>query len=505
MQYFAFRYQFFFLFFFLFHGVFAQKSKVEIIGADLLEGQVTNLGNSKKLIGHVQLKQDKTIMFCDSAILYDDSNMVKAYSNVRINHNDSIHMEGQFLKYEGNLKKAYLEGRVKMFDKNMTLTTSQLNFDMNTSVGYYTNNALIISEKNNLVSQYGYYYTRSKEFFFKKNVLLTNPEYTMRSDTLMYNTITKVAYFYGATTIEGKADRIICENGWYDTKKEVSQFSKNATLFTDKKMLKADSMYYDRKNGIGKAFRNMELFDSIQKITLYGNYGYTNRKTKKTFVAENPSALVLMDRSDSLFLYADSLFLYQTDNKTKQKQQLRAYKKVRIFKTDLQGICDSLVYHQEDSILSMYENPVMWNGLNQSTADTIHFYINNKKLDSFALRANSFLISNEKGPHYNQVKGKHMKGYLDSNSLKYMRVYGNGQSIYYAKEDSTSYLGVNKIDCSEMEFFFNNKKISRAIFLTNADGIMYPLDEFKPEELRLRGFNWREKDRPQRLYYQPKK
>ena len=94
-----------------------QKSRVEILGADLFEGQVTQFGNSKKLIVNVKLKQENTLMYCDSAILYDDSNTVKAYSNVRINHNDSIRMEGDYLKYEGNSKQAYMEGNVKMYDK----------------------------------------------------------------------------------------------------------------------------------------------------------------------------------------------------------------------------------------------------------------------------------------------------------------------------------------------------------------------------------------------------
>lgn len=482
-----------------------QKSRVEILGADLFEGQVTQFGNSKKLIGNVKLKQETTLMYCDSAILYDDSNMVKAYSHVRINHNDSIFMEGNYLKYDGNSKQAYMEGNVKMYDKSMTLTTNQLNFDMANNVGFYLNNALIISDRNNLTSQYGYYYSRTRNFFFKKNVVLINPEYTMKSDTLMYNTIAKTSYFYGPTVIEGKKDKITCENGWYDTKKEISQFSKNAVLYTENKILKADSLFYDRKNTIGKAFNNIELYDSIQKITLYGNYGITNAKTKKTFVTQKPYAVMIMDKKDSMFLYADSIFLFQGDKKLKQKEALKAHRKVKIFKSDIQGVCDSLVYQKSDSTLSMFSSPIIWNGVNQITADTIHFFINNNQLDSFELRNNSFLISNEKGPHYNQVRGKNMKGYLDSSNIKYLRVYGNGQSIYYAKEDSVNYIGINKVDCSEMEFYFSNKKISKGVFITNPDGIMYPLDELKPEELRLRGFIWREKEKPQKVYYQYKK
>ena len=169
MQYFAKRFKYLLVFITLVQVVNAQqKSRVEILGADLFEGQVTQFGNSKKLIGNVKLKQENTLMYCDSAILFDDSNMVKAYSNVRINHNDSIRMEGDYLKYDGNLKQAYMEGNVKMYDKSMTLTTNQLNFDMANNVGYYLNNAQIMSDKNNLTSQFGYYYSRTRNFFFKK-------------------------------------------------------------------------------------------------------------------------------------------------------------------------------------------------------------------------------------------------------------------------------------------------------------------------------------------------
>lgn len=505
MQYFAKKFIYLILFISIVQLVSAQqKSKVEILGADLFEGQTSTLGSIKKLLRNVILKQENTIMYCDSAILYDDSNMVKAYSNVRINHNDSIRMEGQYLKYDGNSKHAFMEGNVKMYDKSMTLTTSQLDFDMVNNIGYYVKNGLIISDRNNLTSQSGYYYSRTRNLFFKKNVVLTNPDYIMKSDTLMYNTLSKTAYFFGATTILSAKDKIVCENGWYDTKKEVSQFSKNAILYTEQKMLKADSMFYDRKNNIGKAYRNIELYDSIQKITLYGNYGIMNGKTKKTYVTQKAYAIMIMDKADTLFLYADSLFLFQGDKKLKQKESIKAYKKVKIFKSDIQGVCDSLVYEKSDSVLSMYSSPIIWNGVNQITADTIHFFINNNQLDSFHLRNNSFLISNEKGLHYNQVKGKNMKGFLDSNNIKYIRVYGNGQSIYYAKEDSVNYIGINKIDCSEMEFYFYNKKIVKGVFITSPEGFMYPLDEFKPEELKLKGFIWREKEKPQKVYYQYK-
>jgi hypothetical protein len=147
----------------------------------------------------------------------------------------------------------------------------------------------------------------------------------------------------------------------------------------------------------------------------------------------------------------------------------------------------------------MYHAPVMWNGVNQIFSDTILFYVNNGSLDSFDLMSNAMIVSKEKGAHYNQIKGKDMKGRMDSSQLEEIRVYGNGQSIFYAKEDSVHYIGVNVIDCSEMTFNFLKGQLNKAIFITSPDATLYPVDELKPEELRLKGFKWHEARRPKRL------
>lgn len=479
--------------------VFAQqKSRVEVIFAKTLEGNTKSaFGSLTKLIGSVQLKQGSTIMFCDSALLYDDSNMLEAFSNVKIISNDTITIIGEYLKYNGNTKKALIEKNVVLTDPSITLNTQQLDYDLSQSYGYYGQEGTIVNKQQTILnSQMGYYYAQRKEFFFKKKVSVINPEYTMYSDTLMYNTLTKISYFYGPTIINSKSDKIICENGWYNTAKEQAQFSKNAVLISEKKVLKADSLYYDGKMKLGRAFRNVDLFDSIQDIRLLGDFGENNGRTKRSYVTKNPCAIKLMDKKDSMFLYADTLFLYQRDKK--QKQHFEAYHSAKIYKNDMQAVCDSLVYMQDDSVLWLFKSPIMWTGDNQITADTIKFFINNSKLDSFYLLNNSFSTSKVKGLHYNQVKGRNMKGYFDSSAIKFIKVFGNGQSIYYAKEDSVNYIGINVIDCSEMEFYFENKEIKKTVFITKPDATMYPLDEQKPELLRLKGFKWYEKLRPKR-------
>ncbi|OYU97148.1 MAG: hypothetical protein CFE21_02320 [Bacteroidetes bacterium B1(2017)] len=479
----------------------APKDKVEILGAQNFEYLKTGDRNVSKLIGNVKLKQQQTYMYCDSALIYETENLVEAFSNVRINHNDSVTITGNYLLYNGNTKTAFINGQAKMVDKSMTLSTEQLDYDLTNQYGYYTQGGKIISKENTLTSMLGYYYARKNEFFFKNDVVLTNPEYTMNSDTLLYNTLTKTAFFFGSTKMVSKKDQILCENGWYNTQTDQSQFSKNAIIFTDKKMLQADSMYYDRKNQLGKAFRRIHVYDSIQKVHLYGNAGISNGKTKITYVNGNSAAIKILDQGDSLFLYADTLLV--SEKLKKQKQLMKAYHKVRVVKKDFQAICDSLVYEQSDSIMRMFHGPVMWSGVNQIFSDTIFFYITNGKLDSFNLLSDAMIISKERGEHFNQIKGRDMSGTLDSNQLKEIFVSGNGQNIFYAKEDSLNYIGVNVIDCSNMHFRFIKGQMDKAAFITAPDATLYPLDELKPDQLRLKGFKWLESKRPQRVQIQP--
>ncbi len=476
------------------------KNNVEILGANNFEYLKAGDNNVSKLIGNVRLKQQNTLMFCDSALIYEKDNLVEAYSNVRINHNDSVTITGNYLLYEGNSKKALIKGKVQLMDKNMTLTTEQLDYDLTNQYGYYATGGNIISKENNLISIIGYFYARRNEFFFKNKVVLTNPEYVMTSDTLLYNTFSKTSYFFGPTKIKSATDQIYCENGWYNTQSDQSQFSKNAVIFTDKKMLKADSLYYDRKNQLGKAYRRIHVFDSVQNIHLYGASGVSNGKTKITFVNGNSYAAKVMDKNDTIFLYADTLLV--SERFKKQKQLLKAFHQVKIFKSDLQAICDSLVYDRDDSVMRMFHKPIMWSGLNQIFSDTIQFYINNNSMDSFDLLSDAMIISKEKGAHYNQVKGRNMKGTLDSSNLKEVKVFGNAQSIFYAKEDSVNYIGINMIDCSIMNYEFRKGKMYKANYITDPDATLYPLDELPIEQLRLKGFKWYETKRPKRIYIQ---
>lgn len=473
-------------------NVYGQTDRIQLLHANSLEYDELKTGKVKRLIGDVSFKQQNTILYCDSAYQFEDENKVEAYGNVRINHQDSIHFYGKKMLYDGNTKTAVLEREVRMTDNQMQLNTDRLDFDLISNTGYYTNGGKIVSEKNILTSVIGFYFSNSNEIYFKKNVKIVTPEYQIISDTLRYNTFNKIAVFYGPTTITGKDKKLYCERGTFDTQSDIARFGKNAYVVNKDKTLKADSIYYDNKNEIGRAWFNIEMIDTSKKLVLYGDEGVMYGNKKQQFITKNAAAKQYMD-NDSMYLFADSILSYQLMGS--QQDLLKCYRNVKVIKTDLQSVCDSMVYVQMDSTITLFKKPILWSGVNQITADTIKLFLNNQKIDSFLLQSNGFLVSREGANEFNQMVGRLMYGLINDNKIKYVHAAGNAQSIYYAKEDS-SYIGVNVINCSEMTFYFKEGKIERSNFINKPDAIFYPLKELKPEELRLKGFKWRAENRP---------
>lgn len=512
----------------LFHfQLFAQKiSKVEIVNADSFEFD-EDLGNgAKRLLGHVQFRQDNVLMFADSAYYYDN-NALDAFGNIHINQNDSVHLYGDFLKYNGNTKLATITGKVvTLKDKDMTLTTTKLDFNMQSNIGYYNSKGKIVTKENTLTSQNGYYYSQQKNLFFKKDVVLVNPDYKMYCDSLRYNTITETAFFNGPTNIISNANRIYCENGWYNTKKDVAQFNKHAWLKNKEQKIHGDSLYYDSKNGYGKAIKNVEVLDSAQKISIRGNFLEYFEFAEKSIVTDK-AEMVQYFKTDTLYLHADTLkatydSTYFALKKIKEQEEIKknkgkkdakikvqmedsvasahrliyAYYKVKFFKSDLQGLCDSLVYSASDSLMRLYRMPILWSDANQLTAEFINIKLYDGKIFQLRMNNNAYIISQYDSLRFNQIKGKKMIGYFIDNDLRKIDVNGNGETVYYIKEEDGSLSGVNKAECSDMAIYINDNKVEKLKMFKKPTGIMHPPKDVKPEDMLLKDFVWYKEYRP---------
>jgi lipopolysaccharide export system protein LptA len=477
--------------------------KVELLpGAETLEVLKINGVEVRKVKNNVRFRQKDVYLYCDSAFMYPVTNSIEAFSNVRITQGDTVTLTGDSLYYDGNTRYAKVRGNVVLQDRSMTLTSTSLDYDMNTSVAAYYNNGRIVDKENVLTSRQGFYNTRTKLFTFKQDVKVLNPKYEVSSDTLQYSSTSRLVYLKGPSTIVGKDGGTLYANeGTYNTATHVSNFQSRAMVDYGKYTLTANRLYYDQKNDAGFAEGNVESFSKVDNITVYGDFGRYAGRTGITKVYGKALMKNISGPGDTLYLAADTLVSIDPKKDTTAKvptKKVLGFPNVQIFKADLQGKCDSLVYNFADSTIYFYRDPVMWSGGSQMEADSMHVQLANNKIDKLFLRVNSFVISEDSLRNYNQIKGKTLTALFNAKSkIERVNVDGNGESLYFALDDKDSLLiGMNKVQCSKMVIRFVQNKVNKISFITKPDALFIPPHEIEEPDRRLKGFLWRIKEKP---------
>lgn len=493
---------FFILFILNFNLVFSQ-TKIDFDSKYLFTTK--NLGPDIKILtDSVVFKHENSIMFCDSALFNYETNYFDAFGNVRLikpgkNLEDTVFLYGDTLHYSGRDKYAKVRNHVILKKDSLLLETDSLDYDLDKNIGYYYNNGITVNGEDTLKSVFGYYFVDDNEFFFKKNVEVTNPRFKMFSDTLKHNTQTKISYFIGPTEIISDSNYIYCENGWYDHNKNISQFNKNAYFKNNEQKLLGDSLYYNRNSGIGKAFQNVTFKDSIQNVLLKGNNGFYN-ENNGFFLMTDSARFIQVAENDSLFMHADTLQSYKDSvivNDTAHVFRIiLAFHHVKTYKSDFQSMCDSLVYNLLDSVFEMHTNPVMWSDSNQLTADYIEIQTYKNEVDEIDMIQNAFIISQSDSVRFNQIFGDEMTAYIDDKKVSEVDVKGNGKSVYFIRDDDNKLIGVNFIDCKNMDIYLKDNKLDKIWFYEKPKGKIHPPLTLTQSETTLSGFKWEEQNRP---------
>lgn len=479
-----------------------EGSRLEIVqGGNYMEGVTLDTMRYTKLIGgpeaRVIFSQKTTRIHCDSAYFYRAQNKVEAYGNVRIIEKDTITVTGQRLIYFGNIKLARMIEKVVYKDPGLTIESDTMQYDMINNLASYFHNGKLVDTRNTLTSEIGNYHTVSKLASFKKDVVLVNPDYHVYSDTLQYNTATEIAYFHGPTTIVLKEDSTIirAQEGEFDTNADQTSFGAGQ-IETESYVLEGDELFFDDVDKFYYANHNVRLISKEENIIITGDYGrhWKSQGLSKIFGA--PVMRKIMEQ-DTLFLAADTLV--SIDHELRENRRLLAYNDVRIFREDMQAIADSLSYHLADSIIYFYHDPVLWQEENQLEADSINIKILDSGIDRMNLNVNSFLISQDTLKNFNQIKGRTMTILFKDNEIHEAYVYGNGESVMYAPDETETYvMGLNKVICSSMTIRFEESLFKNASFYTKPEAWFIPPHEIKPEEKHLAGFNWRNEERPEK-------
>ena len=470
----------------------------------------------KNLDKRVILFHDGALIESDLAYFYAKENFFKATGDVVFTQGDSLRMTCNKIEYNGDTKITLAQGDVFLKRPDMSLKTEKLNIDRVKNEAFYNSKGVVIDSSSTLTSNQGVYFINKKKYRFKSNVIIDNPEYKVNSDQLDYYTELNQAYLFGDSKIIGDTYTIKCERGFYDLEREKGVFKKNATLYYDNKIIKGDSLYFESEKNYAAATKNISIVDSINNSIITGHYGEIFKDKDSAIITRRALAINIID-NDSLFIHADTLVATGPE----ERRILRAYYDVRILKSDLRGISDSLyldesigltkllskpLSNQQEQIFTEADrnlnNPVLWFDKSQMSGNQIHLISNTEtnKLDSLKILNNVFIIEKDSLSidGYNQIKGGILDGNFKEGKLDNIFITKNTEMVYYLYNDEDLQLiGIDKTTCSALKMNFDNGEISNITFLVTPNGDVYPEDELPINERTLKGFTWRKNERPE--------
>lgn len=281
---------------------------VYIWHSDKLREDTKDSVKMQSLVGNVKMQEDKTFFYCDSVVMNHKENIIEAFGHVHINDSDTTNIFSDYMRYLVDKRYVIFQKNVKMTDGNGTLYTDDMQYDMKQKIGTYQNGGKVINETSVLTSKEGVYYADTKDVYFKKDVVLKDPAYDLKTDSLLYNTKTQLATFITKTYIrDSSGSDIVTKEGNYDLKHHNAQFGKRPLIHQGAQQIIGDHVTFDDMTGISIATGNAVYKDTIEGVSVLANYLIADKKTK-TFLATEHPLMILKQEDDSIYISADTLF-----------------------------------------------------------------------------------------------------------------------------------------------------------------------------------------------------
>jgi lipopolysaccharide export system protein LptA len=381
--------------------------------------------------------------------------------------------------------------------RETTLYTDSLYYDRLWNMGYFQEGGKMVDKTTTLVSDWGEYHTDTKMAIFYYDVTMRDKDFLLTTDSLYYDTNVKLAHIVGPSDILSGNSHIYSELGYYNTDTDQGILLNRSVVDNEGRLLVGDSIWYDGGKNISEAFMNVVYNDTINKNMLLGNYGYYEDSTGYAMCTD--SAMTIdYSQPDSLFMHADTFKVFTFHKETDSVyREVRAYHKVRAYRIDLQAVCDSLIYNQKDSCMTLYRDPIVWNLGQQLLGEEIRVYMKDSKIDRAHVINQAFSIEDlHSKDMYNQVSSKEMFAFFENGAVHEGRAVDNVLVVYYPIDESDStYVGMVSMETSEMRMFLEQQKLQR-IWTPKSEGVVYPMTQIPPEKRYLQGFAWFDYVRP---------
>ena len=476
--------------------------RVYLIHADSLRyNQFGNNPTAQVLNGNVSFRHKGAKLYCDSAYFYQESNSFRAFGHVKMYQGDTLSLFSDYAFYDGNDQMAEARHNVVLTHRKTKLYTDSLNYDRLYGIGYFFEGGKMIDRQNVLVSDWGEYDTETRMSVFNYNVSLKNPKFVLTTDTLHYDTRTSLAHIVGPSVITSDESVIHTSQGFYDTNKDYARLYGRSTVTNNGKTLTGDSLFHDEKTGISEGFSNVVYNDTVNKNQLTGNYVWYNDSTGYAFATDSA---VLKDYSqgDTLFVHSDSMKVYTFNiNTDSVYRKAHCYNKVRAFRTDVQAVCDSLVYNTKDSCLTMYKDPITWNAGRQLLGEVIEVFMKDSAIDRAHVINQALSVEMlPDSTRFNQIASREMFGYFTDGELRETEAIGNVQCVYYFQDDKdSSLISMTNLETDTMRMFMLDRQL-QSIWTCKQSGVMYPITQIPPAKDKLPSFAWFDYIRPTDKY-----
>jgi len=490
-----------------------QKRKIEIKASPFLNIDEEKYPGATILTSddsqQVHINHNGVDMWCDRALHYKKRDFIEAYGNVIIKQGDTINMNAKYVEYSGVTELAFASGDVVLTDPTSTITSDTLYFDRIKQQAYYRTKGKVVRDTSGTItSQIGRYYMSQKKYQFVQDVKLVNPEYVIDSEQLDFYSESGHAYLFGPSTITGETSKIYCERGFYDTNNDTGYFIKKSRIDYDDRVIEGDSLYFDRNQSFASASNNIKITDTINNAIIKGHYAEVYRDKDSAFVTNRALAITVQE-NDSVYIHADKLMVTGKP----ENRITRAYYNAKWYKSDMSGKADSIHVNHKTGLTQLINlsslastdnfavkrNPILWNIDNQITGDSIHLISNpeTEKLDSLKVFDNAFVISKDTlGTGYNQISGIKLYGLFEENALRTIDIIKNAESIYYSRNDKNELVSIDKAKSGKIKIWLENNTIEVFTRFKQVEGTSYPEDQFPEREKLLKGFDWRDAERP---------
>lgn len=474
------------------------NERVYLIHSDVLRYDMFGDNpTAQVLVGNVAFKHKGAKLFCDSAYFYQESNSFRAFGHVKMYQGDTLSLFSDYAYYDGNDQMAEARYNVILRHRGTKLYTDSLNYDRLYGIGYFFEGGKMIDKDNVLVSDWGEYDTETREAIFNYNVNLKNPKFVLATDTLHYDTKTSVAHIVGPSEVTSGDNVIYTSQGYYDTDKDRAWLYGRSRLLNNGKELIGDSLFYDEKTGISEGFDNVVYTDTLNKNQLNSNYFWYNEQTGFAFATDSA---VLKDYSqkDTLYMHSDTMKLYTFNMNTDSVfRRVHCYNKVRAYRTDVQAVCDSLVYNTKDSCMTMYKDPITWNANRQLLGEVIKVFMKDSTIDKAHVINQALSVELlPDSTHFNQVSSREMFGYFDKGEIRRTEAIGNVLTAYHLQDDKdSSLISMVYLETDTMRMYMKNRQLE-SIWTCKNNSVMYPITQIPLSRAKLPSFVWFDYIRP---------